>query len=266
SAVLAAAQLAGVASGFQIHGHMAALTRLDPIVSPGLVSGHAHMFVGGTGLDSTLTTAKLRQSKCSTLETQQDKSAYWVAPPYGRNANGTWSALPNTNLAIYYLRSQPDKPITIFPDNFRMVMGGASATLANQNSDWTSFQCNNYIPKGDVTGTWNFTSGLKFLPTMDCTLIKMAIEFPNCWDGQNVDSADHRSHMSYATGPDSTCPTTHPVQVPQIVLEYEFYAEGYRYQDVALSSGSKSGAGVHGDYFFGWTAAGVAAMARALDD
>jgi hypothetical protein len=104
ASLLAAAKLCGLGSAFQIHGHMLTLTRLDPIVNPGAVSGHAHMVVGGSNFGPTITTDLLRKSRCSTLETQQDKSAYWVAPPYGRNPDGTWSALPNVNLAIYYLR------------------------------------------------------------------------------------------------------------------------------------------------------------------
>jgi hypothetical protein len=208
-----------------------------------------------------------------------------------------------------------DAPIEVFPENFRMLVGGASATLQNPNKDWLSFQCNNYIPKGDVTGTWNLTSWFAYLPNMDCTLIKMAMSFPSklgglvplrlsrrlsfrtdksaadCWDGVNVDSANHRDHVSYAIGEGWRCPPSHPKQIPQIVLEYEFYAEGYNWEDISLSSGSMSGAGKyspvspnslpaflqdvastdsylvggHGDFYFGWTKAGVAAMKLAME-
>ncbi|KAK0733767.1 hypothetical protein B0T26DRAFT_670138 [Lasiosphaeria miniovina] len=72
--------------------------------------------------------------------------------------------------------------------------------------------------------------------------------------------------MSYATRHGWRCPASHPKQVPQIALEQEFYAGSYRHEDIALSSGSKLGAGVHGDFFMGWTPTGVATMLRALDD
>lgn len=45
----------------------------------------------------------------------------------------------------------------------------------------------------------------------------MADGFYSCWDGVNVDSADHKSHVAYPTG--ASCPTSHPVQVPQIFIE-----------------------------------------------
>lgn len=97
--LLAAAHLS---YAFQIHGTMLTLTRLDPIVNPGAVSSHAHMVIGGSNFGSTLTSKVLQESQCSTLEIQQDKSAYWVSPPYGQNGNGSWSALPVTSVSIYY--------------------------------------------------------------------------------------------------------------------------------------------------------------------
>jgi hypothetical protein len=44
-----------------------------------------------------------------------------------------------------------------------------------------------------------------------------------CWDGKNVDSPDHKSHVAYpssgtfeSSGP---CPSTHPVKLPQVMYE-----------------------------------------------
>lgn len=42
---------------------------------------------------------------------------------------------------------------------------------------------------------------------------------PNCWDGANLDSADHRSHMAYTLDPyqpTERCPDTHPYLIPTI--------------------------------------------------
>jgi len=57
--------------------------------------------------------------------------------------------------------------------------------------------------------------------------IMTQVFFPNCWDGKSTDSPDHFSHMSYPIktkdirtadmlGP---CPASHPVKVPQVMLE-----------------------------------------------
>lgn len=44
-----------------------------------------------------------------------------------------------------------------------------------------------------------------------------------CWDGKNVDSPDHKSHVAYpssgsfeSSGP---CPASHPVKLPQVMYE-----------------------------------------------
>lgn len=53
--------------------------------------------------------------------------------------------------------------------------------------------------------------------------IRATIVFPTCWDGKNLDSPDHRSHMAYS--PDgkafagSTCPSSHPVRIPGVMYE-----------------------------------------------
>ncbi|MAD83961.1 MAG: hypothetical protein CL912_13445 [Deltaproteobacteria bacterium] len=50
----------------------------------------------------------------------------------------------------------------------------------------------------------------------------------SCWDGVNLDSPDHKSHVAYpkngpqqftGTSTGGACPSTHPVKIPQIMLE-----------------------------------------------
>jgi hypothetical protein len=53
--------------------------------------------------------------------------------------------------------------------------------------------------------------------------IMTSLRFPTCWDGTNLDSPDHTSHMAYpetgtfeSGGP---CPATHPVRTGQLMYE-----------------------------------------------
>ena len=46
--------------------------------------------------------------------------------------------------------------------------------------------------------------------------LRAVITFPDCWDGERVDSADHRSHV--ANSADGACPDSHPVHVPQLTF------------------------------------------------
>ena len=54
------------------------------------------------------------------------------------------------------------------------------------------------------------------------------IDVCSCWDGKNLDSPDHKSHVAYPVAGAQTftgssvggaCPSTHPVKIPQIMLE-----------------------------------------------
>lgn len=83
-----------------------------------------------------------------------------------------------------------------------------------------------------------------------------------CWDGKNLDSPDHQSHVHYASGSGATgggsCPATHPVKLPQIM--YEIMWNVTTFLDKSTWSGSNpfiysmntGGAAAHGDYVFGW--------------
>jgi hypothetical protein len=82
----------------------------------------------------------------------------------------------------------------------------------------------------------------------------MTVSFPQCWDGVNVDSPDHRSHLAYPVG--TRCPSSHPVALPEVSLQFLYPvtdAEALKRWRLAsdLYSGP-AGYSLHADYFFGW--------------
>jgi hypothetical protein len=100
-----------------------------------------------------------------------------------------------------------------------------------------------------------------------CYGIRSTVNYPTCWDGKNLDSANHQDHVSYPTkGPagfsdtNFQCPDSHPVRVPQISLEIvwdttefnDLWDPATDKQPFRLSMLDETGFGQHGDYVFGW--------------
>lgn len=86
--------------------------RADPVVSPGIASGHVHTISGGNGFNVTMDYNKARSSQCSTCNIKQDLSNYWSPKLYFRAQNGSFLDVPiigdndygnKGGMAIYYL-------------------------------------------------------------------------------------------------------------------------------------------------------------------
>jgi len=63
----------------------------------------------------------------------------------------------------------------------------------------------------------------------------------SCWDGKNLDSPDHQSHVAYSgTGASGggSCPSTHPVKLPQIMYELMWNVSSFMDQSIFPSDGS----------------------------
>ena len=68
-----------------------------------------------------------------------------------------------------------------------------------------------------------------------------------CWDGERLDSPDHRSHL--ARSERGRCPASHPVHVPQLefAVQWPFWGDP---ANLRLASGPLTTA--HADFFNAW--------------
>lgn len=218
----------------------------DPIVFPGQPGkSHRHEFFGARTTNAFSTAESIRQSGTTCIRhnsqnERADRSAYWVPALY---VNGR--LVRATKLGAYYTtgfrRIQAIRP---FPAGLKIVAGSASGGPQEVNGErvW-AFLC----PGGTlVNGTTTQA------PTCRTNRMYMTIRFPDCWNGVDLDSADHSSHMAYSrrTGPglERSCPTTHPWMMPQLAIQLRYPTAGG--PGVRLAPGPVNTA--HADFFNGW--------------
>lgn len=87
--------------------------------------------------------------------------------------------------------------------------------------------------------------------------IRLQVFFPQCWDGVNLDSPDHTSHMAYPvdTYDGGHCPESHPVHTVAIFYEQVVPVSNFNYWGqgaYVISTGDPTGLTYHADFLMGW--------------
>lgn len=229
--------------------------RVDPIVSPGKVSGHVHVVLGGNGFAPTMDYASTQKSTCTTCTIKGDLSNYWVPTLYYRAKNSTFINVPlagGQGGTVYYQQRATYKgntTITAFPEGFRMLAGSPDNRVVDTTN--TTQQAVSYVCL-DYSGKTKYPEG-EILPEVACPDgVRAQVYFPQCWDGKNLDSSDHKSHMAYPSQYNAgECPDSHPVPVMGLFYEFLFATGGFEFwtpsdakQPFVFSMGDPTGRGV----------------------
>lgn len=209
----------------------------DPIVYPGQRgAAHQHDFFANRSTDAFSTLKNLR-GKRTTCSRPGDTAAYWT-PTLLNNGR---RVVPDRVIAYYRTsRIRDIDSIRPFPPGLKMIAGSAAATRSN--------------PQPRRIVNWNCGDGVKGTarPPRSCPNkpLRLRVEFPNCWDGRRLDSANHKRHMAYAGRRGVRgCPSSHPVAVPALSLNFRWKISG-SLSNVRLSSGGVYSG--HADFFNSW--------------
>lgn len=214
----------------------------DPIVFPGQPgASHLHAFFGNTAVDAFSTADSIAKTGNSTCRGGTiNRSGYWVPAlidPAGK-------PVKPAQIEVYYksgyygVRPSDVRPM---PAGLRMIAGSAKSSGPQRYAYW---DCHDHY-SGHPSSIPNCPAG---------DYVTMIIEFPQCWDGKNLDSPDHTSHMAYAQG---GCPATHPIAIPAITFNVEYPqpsggTAGYRLASDMYDSAQPGGYSAHGDWWNGW--------------
>lgn len=226
----------------------------DPIVVPGKQGGsHLHAFFGNTAVNYASTQASIETTGNSTCDGgTANRTGYWV-PAVIDTKDGR--PIKPDSMMIYYKTGHIEGDnVRPFPAGLRMIAGDMRSTGAQDHTYWACL-----APNGEEQTGKSIPANCPVGYTIEAT-----IEFPFCWDGVNIDSPDHKSHMAYSVWNNDTrkvqCPTSHPVELPMIsekikyvVTEADSTAR-WRLASDNYASTIPGGFSTHADWFNGWDA------------
>jgi hypothetical protein len=213
-------------------------------------ASHLHTFFGNASAGAGSTVSSIADSGNSTCAGGTlNRTAYWV-PSMIDTADGR--PLAPAGSLIYYKTGYlgvRSADIKAPPNGLRLIAGDANATSAQGST--IVYAC---VGGGD--NTW-----YPSIPACSAGLqVVAAVRFPQCWDGVNLDSPDHKSHMAYASG---GCPRSHPVALPEIAFQihYDVTASSptsrWRLSSDNYDRSKPGGYSGHADWFMGWDPATV---------
>ncbi|KAG8786722.1 hypothetical protein FRB91_001387 [Serendipita sp. 411] len=243
-----------VNASWRMNAHTMITARVDPLISPQAVSGHVHDYAGGNNFGVTYDYDNMRQSACTSVEINIDKSGYWSPAVYYKRRDGTFQLL-KSSYTVYYLHRGSNQQA--FPAGFRMIAGSAVKNTLDPNG--AADQAINFHCLGPNTETLQF-------PDQACQDVRVQIMFPSCWNGKDLTSANFRDHVAYPVDgkEGNTCPGTHPVRFMTLFFEHIIYMKDIDWYpgSLVLADGDNVGWSSHADFINGWD---VGQLQQAID-
>ncbi|WP_199549977.1 DUF1996 domain-containing protein [Streptomyces sp. N35] len=190
------------------------------IVAPGVSNGahHMHDYVGNQATDAFSSDEDLANGR-TTCRNQRDKSTYYwpvlriqngqeeedAQADGGGNDQNVGEIQTPDQVTLKFV-GNPTAKVVAMPRFLRIITGDAKAFTngnANANASWS------------CTGFENRQLKDKYPLCPEGSKVVRTFKFQSCWDGANIDSANHRTHVAFA-GADGRCPQGFRA-IPQLV-------------------------------------------------
>ena len=257
------------AGAFRISCEYSHMSNDDPIVFPGVPNAtHHHTFFGSTAVNAYSTNETLRNAGNSTCAGGiLNRSGYWM--PSLINTNTGAPAKP-TFIVVYY-KAADDKSgayIKAPPAGLRMIAGNPKPLAVADAEGGFFCQDQTQVMNPANWGIMWQGNHIKQSCGGSNQMLRMIVSFPSCWDGKNLDSPDHKSHMAYSCGDEcenaqgvvtksaNSCPASHPIAIPSIAINADFFGldpnAKYRLASDNYSTAYPGGYSLHADWMNGW--------------
>jgi hypothetical protein len=203
---------------------------IDPLTR---APSHNHEFYGSRAISLNATYQELRDGS-SACQTRGDTASYWAPTLY---VSGQRLAVPKST--FYYNAGEKRLPLTAWPAHLKILAGDSHAT-SPQSTSVVYWGC------GDGSSVSKVSAPPQCRP--GDTGLTIHVIFPDCWNGRDTNSPDHKSHMAYSKG--GTCPPAYPVSLPRLIARFQWANQFPNPASITLSSGPAYT--LHADFWNAW--------------
>ncbi|MEU0900123.1 DUF1996 domain-containing protein [Streptomyces massasporeus] len=204
------------------------------IAAPGVTNGahHFHDYVGNQSNNAFASDQDLAKAETS-CDDQGDKSSYYWpvvrlqngaqeqdAQKPGGGIEGNAGEIVTPKQVTLTFVGNPREKVTAMPRLLRIITGDAKSFVngpANANASWS------------CTGFEDRQLKDKYPLCPQGSDVVRTFKFQSCWDGRNIDSANHRTHVAFADAA-GNCPSGFR-PIPQLVQRIVYDIDAPSLQD-----------------------------------
>ena len=193
------------------------------IAAPGKRNGaqHVHDYVGNQSTNANSDDGSLNAAG-TTCANGDQSTFYWpvlrdlngqgpdVGQDGGSKDGNVGSILKPTSVQISF-HGHGDEKVTALPANLKIITGNAKAKVQDGKNANAKYTCTGFA--GRVTSKYPICPAGSHLQRI--------IDFPSCWDGQNLDSKDHISHTAFPDEKGNCQDGFKPIPALHEVLTYD---------------------------------------------